>query len=243
MTIMFWKGTRLACALACALLLGGVAAAQDGGPEGETADGAAPAAESPAITFLRQVEEHNAEVTSLRGRFTQVRVNPMFLEEIESEGEFWYRKPNQFRCDYFTPIESRFYLLGREGLYYTPEYNQLEVFRLRGGDSAPINQMLVGFGVKTEKILEVFRVAEAPEANRSDSEYTLRFISKDLERSLDFREITVTFDKNRLEPLRLVMQEEQDTVEVTLTETERNAEIPGEKFAKSFPPDVEVIEH
>jgi len=209
----------------------------------------APVPDTPEVAFLRRVEQKNKELQTLYGKFRQLRVNPMFLEEIKSRGEFWYAKPSKFRCDYATetepePTESRFYLLGDQGLYYTPDLNQLEKFRLTGGgDDAPINQMLVGFGVKTEKVLEVFNVRFADNQPAGGKQTVLEFISKDLERSMDFRKITVTFDTEKLEPRRLVMEEEQDVVEIDLEKIEVNPKIPDSRFEQDFPEGVEVIEH
>ncbi len=196
-----------------------------------------------AIAFLGRLEEKNRGLNSLYGSFHQVRSNKMFLEEIESNGEFWYVKPDQFRCDYHEPSEARFYLLGDTGMYYTPELKQVEKFRLQTGDSAPINQMLVGFGLSVESILDVFTVhvpAEQPEDARL---FTVDFVSRDVSRTMDYTRIRITFDREELEPRLLEMEEQEDSVTVRLKKIQPNAEIPEDKFKTDFPADVEIVEY
>jgi outer membrane lipoprotein-sorting protein len=238
-----------------ATLVAGVLSAQDAAPTPEPggASSATPAVstETPAadpreaaIAFLRSIEEQNKNVTTLYGRFEQVRVNPMFLEEINSTGEFWYAKPDRFRCDYKQPAAVSFYMSGNEVVTYTPELAQVEKYRIPGGnDSAPINQMLVGFGVQTEKILEVFTVRLAPVQPSDEAQLAIEFASRDIDRSLGFSRITVTFDRESREPRQLFLEEEQDTVLVTLNLVRQNSEIPEGTFEHKFPPNVEIIEY
>ncbi len=196
-----------------------------------------------AIAFLRQLEEKNEGLTSLYGSFHQVRSNKMFLEEIESNGEFWYIKPDQFRCDYHEPSEARFYLVGDTGLYYTPELKQVERFQLQTGDSAPINQMLVGFGLSVERILDVFTV-HLPEEQPSDEKLlTVDFVSKDVSRTMDYTRIRITFNREALEPRLLEMDEQEDSVTVRLKKIQPNAEIKEDLFKTDFPADVEIVEY
>lgn len=225
---------------ACLGLLGFAAPAAAEAGNGE----AAPAVRAP-IEFLRAVEERNQGVQTLHGKFSQVRSNEMFLEEIHSEGEFWYARPSQFRADYHTPTLARFYLIGNRGMYYTPELNQLEKFTFRSTNGrAPINQMLVGFGLDTDAVLDVFTVVEADEQPEDPGLYAIRFVSKDLERSMEFTRITVTFDRGTFSPRILFMEEQGgDTVKVVLESVEFDADIPADKFNLDFPADVEVIEY
>ncbi len=210
---------------------------------GEAQEATQPPVETnPAVEFLKKVEAKNKDLQTLYGKFKQVRVNPMFLEEIHSSGEFWYTKPDKFRCDYYEPSDARFYLLGDVGMYYTPELKQVEKYRLETGDSAPINQMLVGFGLNTDKILEVFNVRVSDEQPKDEKLLKIDFISRDTSRTMDYKQITVTFDREKIEPRVLEMDEEEDTVRVTLEKVEVNAKIAKDKYEANFPKDVEIIE-
>lgn len=243
---------RLLAASAAVATLAVAAPAQTGQPAAATpvpaaATAAAPtaaAATSPeALSFLRALETKNKDLKSLYGSFHQVRSNKMFLEEIQSNGEFWYSKPNHFRCDYHEPSEARFYLVNDTGYYYTPELKQVEKFRLEGGESAPINQMLVGFGLSVEKILDVFDVTMPAPQPEDKTQVVLDFTSKDTERTLDYKRIRITFDREKMEPRVLEIEEEEDSIVVSLKKIQPNAEVPADQFKTEFPTGVEIIEY
>lgn len=231
-------------ALAAALAAFSAAQAQEATPVAPAA--AAPAASvssQEALAFMRALEQKNKDLTSLYGSFHQVRINKMFLEEVRSNGEFWYARPNRFRCDYHEPSEARFYLIENTGYYYTPELKQVEKFRLEGGDSAPINQMLVGFGLSVDKILEVFDVALAAPQPEDKSQIVVDFNSRDTERTLDYKRIRITFDREKLEPRILEIEEEDDSIKVTLQKIQPNAEVAADRFETKFPAGVEIVEY
>jgi len=194
-----------------------------------------------ALDFLAKMEAKNADLTTLHGTFVQVRKNEMFLEEIKSTGEFWYSKPDKFRCDYNEPTKAIFYLLGDTAMFYTPEIKQVEQVRLEQGDSAPIHQMLVGFGLSLGKITEVFDVKLSDDQPEDSRILSIDFISKDETRTMGFQSIIVQFDQTRLEPMALTIYEGEDLVSIELKETEKNVKIDGEKFEPEFPDDVEII--
>lgn len=207
---------------------------------------AGPIAPNPALDFLTQLEARNAEVRTLWGKFTQVRESAVFLETTKSEGEFWYARPDRFRCDYKTPTESRFYIIGDTALNYTPEIKQVDKYKLQSGDEAPINQMLVGFGLNTSKILDVFDVHPAATQPADANLFTIEFKSRDTERTLEYDRIEVTFDRATKEPRRMYLDqggEDGDKVDITLLAVTRNAEINNDKFVLTFPPDVDVFEY
>lgn len=195
---------------------------------------------SPALEFLKQLENKYADLETLHGTFEQLRVNTMFSEEVHSRGEFWYTKPNLFRCDYFDPSPAQFYLVGDTGYFYSPANLQLEKYQLETGANAPINGMLVGFGLSVDKVLEVFSVRMAEEQPADPNLVRIVFISRDTSRTLDFRRIIVTFDREKLEPRVLFMEEAEDTVEITLKKTEKNAPIPASTYETKFPDNVTV---
>ncbi|MCB2153583.1 outer membrane lipoprotein carrier protein LolA [bacterium] len=194
-----------------------------------------------AVEFLKQIEAKNKDIETLWGKFHQLRVNPMFMEEVESNGEFWYTKPNHFRADYFEPSEIRFYMFKDAILSYTPSLQQVEKYPVENEDSAPINQLLVGFGVETERILDVFNVRMAEKQPEDENLVSIAFVSRDVERTMGYQRITVTFDRKKLEPKEIFLEEEQDTVTVTLQEVKFNAKIPPETYEPDWGDDVEVI--
>lgn len=205
-----------------------------------------PIAPNPALDFLAQLQAQNANVDTLWGQFTQVKESPVFLDTVTSDGEFWYRRPDLFRCDYKTPTESRFFIIGDTAMQYTPEIKQVDKYKLESGDQAPINQMLVGFGLNTAKILEVFDVRPAARQPADPALFTIEFLSRNAERTLEYNRIEVTFDRATKEPRRMYLEqggEDGDTVDIKLLAVKRNEVIEANVFVLSFPPDVDVIEY
>jgi outer membrane lipoprotein-sorting protein len=195
-----------------------------------------------AVGFLRRLEEKNAGVERLHARFRQTRTSSVYLEEIESRGEFWYSRPNLFRCDYFEPSELRYYLIKDTAWIYTPELNQVDKIAMESGDGAAINQLLVGFGLDVDVILDVFEVVLSETQPESTTQIALDFTSKDIDRSLGYSRIQVTFDRENMEPKVLEMDQEEDTIVVQLDSVERDVEIDPVKFQAEFPSNVEIHE-
>jgi outer membrane lipoprotein-sorting protein len=234
------------------VMLGQALALDDGDSPAEAREEERPADESitvpaesakeDALGFLRRLEEKNAAVERLHGRFRQVRTSSIYLEEIQSKGEFWYSRPNLFRCDYFEPSELRYYLAKDTAWIYTPELNQVDKIAMASGDGAAINQLLVGFGLDVDIILDVFDVALSEKQPGSDALISLDFTSKDVDRSLGYSRIQVTFDRDGMEPKVLEMDQEDDKIIVHLDSVERDVEIDPAKFKAEFPANVEIHE-
>jgi len=90
-----------------------------------------------------------------------------------------------------------------------------------------------------DKILEVFNVQVAPE-QPGENLLKIDFISRDTNRTLDFQQISVTFDRKTYEPRSLWMQEPQDAVQIDLVKVEKNAEISPDIYKTEFPEDVTI---
>ncbi|MDK2971864.1 MAG: Outer rane lipoprotein carrier protein LolA [Candidatus Sumerlaeota bacterium] len=211
-------------------------------PAATPAPAATPVAEDPAIAFLRKVEEANRDVETLYGKFSQVRENVMFSEEIHSNGEFWHTRPNKFRCDYKDPSPAQFFLIENTGYFYSPENKQLDKFKVDASEDAPINELLVGFGLKVELILDVFNVSLAEDQGTDPGQIVIDFLSRDVDRTLNFQKITIAFDKEELQPRKLVMEETEDVVRIEIIEIRKNPPIPESTYETTFPADVTVNE-
>lgn len=198
-----------------------------------------------AVEFLRGVEARNAATTSLRGRFEQSRVDRNFLDEVKSRGEFYYSAPGRFRANYEGKergvVASSIYMVNDRLWHYVPENKQVDVTDLPKGDSAAVNQMLLGFGVKTEKILEYFRVSMAkgdPPAGRT----VLEFESLDRSRTLNFERVTIVFLTEKRTPELLRMEDSDSETTIRLVDVAINPTIDEAVFEPKFPSDVEIIE-
>jgi outer membrane lipoprotein-sorting protein len=228
-----------------ASLAGGIGFAQEAPAAGDAPTTATIfRARDRANTFLDQLEAHHAATTALHGKFAQVRVDQNFLEEVKSNGEFSYKAPNRFRADYTGRkkgvADSTVYIVDDRMWHYVAEIKQVDVVDLPRGDAAAINQMLLGFGVKKEKILQFFNVQL--DASSDDKRTVLIFDSKDKQRTLNYQRITITFDTQLLTPQTLVLEDADSQTTMTLSDVELNPKLKDEIFRPDFPKDVEIVE-
>lgn len=220
-----------------------VAPSQPAGPQPapaqQQARGQSPTREQ-AIEFLRKVEKKNEELKSLSAEFDQLRVDPIFLDEVESKGKFWYRAPGEFRATYDARHPAEIWIFPDHLINYSPSIKQVDIIPLEQGDDAPINQMLLGFGVKTENILEVFDVG-LKDAEKED-QIAIEFHSRDLERSLFYNRIVIHFQKESAQPAKLFLEDGESEITVTIREVKQNPELDPALFEPKWPDDVEVID-
>jgi len=199
-----------------------------------------------AMGFLRRLEESNASTQSLRAKFTQLRVDESFLDEVRSLGEFVYQSPAQFRADYAGEsgriASSTVYIIDDKMYNYVPEQNQVDVVELPKGDSMAVHQMLLGFGVKVERITQFFDVSRS--ADELPKEKTrIEFKSRNRQRTLNYSKITITFDNATLQPEVLVLEDSESQTTISLSNVEVNPPLDAKLFELKFPKDVDIVEH
>lgn len=206
----------------------------------------APVSEDNARAFLQSIEEKNAATKSLRAKFTQLRIDESFLDEVRSSGEFVYLAPSRFRADYAGEagkIASSTVFITDDRMYnYVPEQRQVDVVELPKGNSAAVHQLLLGFGVKVEKILEVFDVRQVRD-EVPPGKVRIEFSSRDRRRTLNYAKVTITFDGAQLVPEVLVLEDAESRTTISLTGIEVNPAIDAATLVPTFPPGVDVIEH
>lgn len=195
--------------------------------------------------FLRQLEEKHAETTTVRASFDQLRVDPNFLDEVRSAGTFLYEAPSRFRADYAGDkggvSGSTIWIVEDKFWHYVPEIKQVDVATLPKGDSASVNQILLGFGVKTEKILEFFSVRMLEE-DVPEGRTRLEFKSLDRDKTLQYDRVEITFDDRTLLPESLLLFDIDSETTLTLRGIELNTPIPADTFKVTLPPDTEIID-
>lgn len=196
--------------------------------------------------FLKRLEESNEATKSLRAKFTQLRIDESFLDEVKSEGQFVYQSPAQFRADYAGEkgriASSTVYILEDKMYNYVPEQNQVDVVELPKGDSMAVHQMLLGFGVKVERITQFFDVSRS--ADEVPKEKTrIEFKSRNRQRTLNYSKITITFDNATLQPEVLVLEDSESQTTISLSSVEVNPPLDEKLFELKFPKDVDIVEH
>jgi outer membrane lipoprotein-sorting protein len=191
--------------------------------------------------FLARVEQKNAALTTLVAEFEQVREDPLWMDTVRSTGKFWYQSPGLFRASYKSENDTEIWITPDRMVTYTPAIKQVDILGIPQGDKAPINQLLLGFGVKVAEIEKIFTMQPADPAEPGD--YSIRFNSRDLSRSLQFRTITIHFNPATLEPRVLVLEDDQSVITMTLRRVQQNIAVDPALFEQRWPAGTEVIDH
>lgn len=200
--------------------------------------------EARGVEILKMLEEKYQETKTIYGEFKQLKVSEWFLEEIHSEGKFWYEKPGRFRCEYLPPNEQVNLVLDDMAYVYIPDIKQVEIYHFKtgAGPVRKLNQMLLGFGVSVKDVLDVYNVNWLPEEQTEDT-LALVFRPKSREEGLSFKAIKMWISRSALLPQRLVFLEDTgDRTEIDILEVEFNKKIKDSVFEPDFPDDAEVIE-
>ena len=204
---------------------------------------AALAGDPAAVKWLRALELRHKDYRRARGEFTQIKKDPVFLEDISATGEFFYERPNRFRCDYDKPESSTSLVDGDLVTLYFPKLKQLERYRLsrEAGGIGEVNQMLLAFGIETDKVLKYFTVACDPET--SANVVRLTFAPRATRAERPFAQFVLEMSKPDLAPKRFeIVGNEGDRTVVTITKITWNPNLPVDIFRLNPPKDVEIIE-
>lgn len=195
-----------------------------------------------AIAVLRMLEKRHSDHRRARGVFRQLRKDPVFLEDIESTGQFYYERPNRFRCDYDKPEASSHWVIGNIVTSYYPSLKQVERYKLRTeAGIGEVNQMLLAFGIETERILKYFIVKTV--ATKDGNRVRLLFLPKAPRRERPFRQFVLDISKPDLQPLGFkIIGDDGDETTVEIKKITWNPPLPAGTFDLKFPPDVEIIE-
>jgi outer membrane lipoprotein carrier protein len=197
-----------------------------------------------AVALLNKLEEKNADVDTIIGQFDQVMQSTLFLEEIQSQGKLYFQKPEKFRCDYLPPNESQNWIVGNTAWLYVPEIKQVEKYQFSSeADSVErLNRMLLGFGVSTADVLDVYHVTIVKDESSKDVT-ALQFTPLRKEATVEFNKVIIWINEKHLLPEKIVIHEESgDQKVINMKQIRLNRRIPEKIFQPIFPPDVEIIE-
>ncbi len=198
-----------------------------------------------SIQFLKKLQEKNKTITTIEGKFNQIKNQKLFLEEIKSEAVFYFKKPGKFRCDYLPPNEMINYLIDNTAYMYVPENKQVDkyIFNSEGSQIKQLNQMLLGFGVSVEDIEKVFDTDMDNTLADNEKQTVIIFSSKEKDTSVNINRIHIWFDNETLKPIKVINYEDSgDETIIELKKIEYNVKISDDKFVPKFPKDVEIIE-
>lgn len=198
---------------------------------------------SRALQFLEGLEDKYSNTKSLRAEFDQLRIDHGLMNEVESSGRFWYRAPDQFHAVYESgESNEKIWMRDGELITYVPELEQVEIIPQEQGEDAPMNQLLLGFGLKTEKIQDLFEVSISEKETPKD-QIAIAFKSRDLNRSMGYETITIFFSREEKQPKRIILEDPQSTTTVNLRKVQVNPKIKDSVFETKWPDDADVLRY
>lgn len=196
-----------------------------------------------AVEFLQALEEKNAGTESLQANFVQVRTDTIFLDEVRSEGRFWWRSPDLFRASLRSEHDSEIWIRDGKMYEYIPALRQVDVVPQAQGDDAAIHQWLLGFGVKVEEIEKRFAVRVLPDAETEEEGWiAIQFLPREGTRSFEYEDIVIHFDEERVEPRRIALDDGTSLITITLQQVRTNPTIRDQIFQLDWPSNVDVID-
>lgn len=201
--------------------------------------------DSKAIELLRQMESKFGQINSVQGQFQQVREDPAFEERIESYANFYLLKPSKFRAEYQPPKVSVNLITDDYFYRYIKDLKQVERYHFQGKNTAQdFNYMVLGFGVKVEDVLKVYRVKWLTEGV-AKGYYGITLIPLEKEGS-NFKYVTILItDDGSLRPAQFSMEQldgVRTTANLGLKSLQIGAKVDERLFKPDFPRDAQVID-
>jgi outer membrane lipoprotein-sorting protein len=207
--------------------------------------------------LLRALETRHASVVTVKGSFDQLKISEIFLEEIRSKGTFWYQKPDLFRCDYEPPDEMTNLIL-KDAIYvYVPSIEQCEIYRFRSEQERDqqLHSMVLGFGFKTDELLEAYAVTSSEDGGSLADELgktgqaggdtaLLHLVPlPGLEDTSPFTSLKLWINKGSLLPEKVSFEDYNgDKTMIELRSIDLNAAVDAKQFVPSFPAGTEYID-
>lgn len=203
-----------------------------------------PLVTSPTLALLRSIEAAHASVDTIHATFDQVRFDQLMLDEIESPGELWYRKPYPFRADYSNPDEMITLILQDRFLIYTRELNQVDywVFESDEERQQQLHELAFGFGFDTDELVRLYEIRssvddaalreELAREQDADGKHLLLFVPRQAYMdSSQFLRLKLYVDKETLLPEKIWYEDINDaTMTLTMKQIQTNVPIGNDRF-------------
>lgn len=212
-----------------AVTLLGVLPAAAGAVEPASTEAAAPSA-ADAKALIAKVEARYKDVTSLKGKFTQIARSEVFGDE-KTTGEVSLKRPNKMRWSYGS--EKEFITNGKKMWAYNAEDKQvIEYDDIAAGQSSADSLL-----TSLDKISDLFDIQVLAS---SDAGHDLVLTPKDAA-TAQFKRVELSLD-GELQPRKVVITSTFDEVtELTFASIELNAKIDDSVFEFSAPAGVDVV--
>lgn len=189
-----------------------------------------------AVSFAKSSEDslhiHLQNYKNLSGQFTQIISSEKSNHTQSSTGEFWIKKPNQFRWHYSTPYVQKIISNGKKLWVYDDDLEQVTIKDASQSiDSSPL-AIIVG-STALDKLFDI------TELDDSDDLQWLRLVPKTESNSFEF--INVGFKSGLLS--RMVLQDNfGQTTRLLFTDVSVYTPIDSDTFEFKVPVGADVFD-
>jgi outer membrane lipoprotein carrier protein len=219
------------------LLAGGAATASDDAvPDDPNAAGLTHRQRLDAL--VERVRKEQADIDTMRARFTQHKESELLLAPHDSEGLFLYKAPDRVRWEYRAPEPRVMTIRGEEMLTYYPEEQRAEAVSI-GRITEQVFKYLGAAG-SLETLMKYFSVsAEFPETVGDPYHLTLLPRYESVRKRLQSMELWIDGGSFLPDRVRYV-EKAGDVTEYRFDDLEVNVEVPDSRFEITLPAGVQV---
>ena len=197
----------------------------------------------PPESTLSSYESAKHELDSMKAHFVQKKIFTLFEETDTSEGEVWFKRPNQVLWRFQSPALSDTILSGENSWSVIPSTKQVQKINVAGGNSNRLFEIL-GFGGGDEKLEDSFEVKEIPAAVDEKGMKLLSLIPKEESLKPYYSEIIVKLSVVDYLPRHVILKEKSgDVTEILLSDVESNISVDNSLFEFKIPEGYQLIDY
>lgn len=185
-----------------------------------------------ADTARQMLENFLDKFTRLHAEFTQIIVGENNVSSQSATGEFWVKKPGQFRWNYTSPYVQKIVSNGLKVWFYDEDLEQVTIKNIANTvDTSPLSVILGGIPIE-----DIFTVEQL---NKTDNLVWLKLVPK--KETTSFESIEMGFKSGLLNKMNLHDQFGQ-TTRLLLSNVSINTPIDEALFEFSIPKGADVFE-
>lgn len=190
---------------------------------------------------LESYETAKKHLATLKANFVQKKIFTLFDETEVSEGEVYFKRPQQVLWHYQKPSPADTVLARSNSWTINPAVKQVQKITVAGGNSNRLFQIL-GFGELKEKLSDSFEVKEL--AREEDGLDQLSLIPTEDSLTPFYSEIIIKLSPDDHLPRHVILKEKSgDITEVILSNLHTNITVPDSFFEFKVPEGYQLIDY
>ena len=185
-----------------------------------------PNQQATAGDFLQRLQQNQEAVKSLSANFVQVKKNPLFTEDQQAKGKFYYVKPDKIRWEEVSPINKHIIINGDKLIQF--DGASTTVTTTNGMQAGALKSFIL----KTVDGSIFNDKSFATEMTQSGNTILLLLTPKNKRAARHLLNVEMHFDVNSLFLEKLILRESETiTTEITYSNQQRDLQLPDQLFS------------